>query len=106
MKKLLVIAILLLLATPAMAHRDDVWRVKVNKMYRNGFGVSAANITITLARSGARSSLLDSVCGVTGDHKKVCVDVDGGRMKQGDRVRMTVEFPATKYPIERVYVEK
>ncbi|APG24068.1 hypothetical protein [Syntrophotalea acetylenica] len=105
MKKLIIIASLILLATPAIAHRNDVWRVKVNQMYRNGYGASSANITITLARSGARSSLLQTVCGVTGNNKKVCVEVDGGRMKQGESVHMTVEFPSTKYPVERIYVD-
>ncbi|MGE4544177.1 MAG: hypothetical protein AB7D06_08710 [Pedobacter sp.] len=106
MKKLILIASLLLIATTALAHRNDVWRVKVNKMYRNGYGASAANITITLARAGAQSSLLNvDVCGVTGDNKKVCKEVNGGRMKQGDRVKMTVEFPATKFPVERVYID-
>jgi len=106
LKKLILIALITLAATPALASRNDVWRVRVNNMYRNGFGVSSANVTITLAKCGASSSLLNvDVCGVTGDNKKVCTEVNGGRMRQGDSVNMLVDFGATTYPVERVYID-
>jgi hypothetical protein len=108
MKKLVLIASILLFAVPAMAGRNDTWRVHVNNIYRNGYGYNTVDITVTLAKcSRGVSSLLDfDVCGVTGGGKKICKEYEGGRrMKVGDRARIRVKLGSTEYPIERVYID-
>jgi hypothetical protein len=96
--------ILLLITTPAIAAKSDVWTIEVHQIHRSSNGDNIAEITLTLDSCSGSSLMNVNVCGFTPNGNQYCRKVEGGRMSQGSEWRGKVYLGRTSFPLEGVRV--
>lgn len=106
MKKLIIIASLVLLSTPAIAGKSAKWRVQTNKIVQSSSGYNTAWLTVTLVDCHGSSALFSDqrICGKSAAGEVVCAQAPGGRISQGDSVKIRAQLGRTEYPLQKIWV--
>lgn len=103
MKKIFIILIILVLATPAFAKHKCTPYIK--KYWRTALGRNTVLVGWNCKGSGNGMSVRNGeICGITDNGTKTCADGYSNMSIKGQSTKLT--FDRTDYPIIRLFIDK
>jgi len=106
MRAIFFVFFLIFLSTPCFAGKSAEWRVKADRIVQSSSGYNTAWLTVTLVNCHGNSALFSDqkICGKTAAGEVVCAQAPGGRISQGESVKIKARLGRTEYPIEKIWV--
>ena len=103
MKKVIIIAIILMIATPALARHTC--KPYIKKYWRSSTGRNTVLVGWSCKGSGNGFSVRSNdICAITDNGTRTCADGYQNLVIKGGSTKLT--FDRTEYPISKIYIKK